>query len=160
MKIESFKRHKSNQGYIAAKYPAVLLYILCLIVSFIPVVSLFSFVLAFVFFFREYDSIFLRLHAAETGLLLLLRGILQVSVNLIEDFLFLQASRSQSNAAWINAMTWSEHLRKVQITLVVVSAAYLLIHGLLSYSYRYWQMPILGKLAKRLEENTRPGPLR
>ncbi len=160
MKIEKFPRHKSNQGYLAAKYPTVIMYGLSAVVLLLPGVHFFAWLIAFVFFFREKDSIFLRLHSASIGLLLLFRSMVQILLVVLQDFIFLWASRSQSNAAILVAVSWAERFNTFTIALLLSCLAIMIVQTVMAYNYRYFHLPVIRRLAKRLEENTRPGPLR
>lgn len=160
MKIRKFPRQKSNQGYLAAKYPCVLMYFLLIIWLLLPVVYPFSWVLAFVFMFREKDSIYLRLHAAQAGLFLLIVGFICLGLRSAGDIITLLAARSENMTAVIAAAAQKTRLGQIAHVLRLAALPILLAEAFFAYPYRWLMLPLLGKGAERLEEKTRPGPLR
>lgn len=160
MRIEQFDRHKSNQGYLAAKYPCVLSYAFAAVFLFIPYAKLLAWLIPFIFFFREKDSRYLRLHTAQSGFLLLFLALLTLLLNTSADVAFYFASRSQSETAVIEALFLGAKLDQAAWGLALASFALLLVESVLAYTYRLLPLPLLGRMAARLEERTRPGPLR
>ncbi len=160
MKIEQFPRQKSSLGYLAAKYPTIIMYAITAILLFIPYVSYLAWLVPFVFFFREKDSKYLRLHAAQGGFLVLIFAVLSLLLTVIGDFVSFFAVRSLSDAAIIQAALVNETLAKITDTLHIVSLLVLILEAIFAYSYRLLYLPLLGKLATRLHDRTDPGPLR
>ncbi len=160
MKIEQFPRQKASLGYLAAKYPAVLQYAVTALLLFIPYVNYVAWLVPFFVFFREKDSKYLRLHAAQTGLLILAFSVLALILVVIGDFVSFFAVRSLSDAAIIQAALLNETLAKATDTLRIISLLILVLEAVLAYRYRLLHLPLLGKLALRLHDRTDPGPLR
>ncbi len=160
MKIENFVRHKATHGYLAAKYPAVLLYGLLAILLFVPYLRYLAWLLAMVIFFREKDSRFLRLHAAQAGLLTLIFSLLSLSLAFAGDIIQLLAVRSRDNDAMIQASFVTSALAGVVQGLAFAILLIFIIEALLAYTYRILYLPLVGKGAKKLCDRTDPGPLR
>ncbi len=160
MRIRKFARHKSNQGYIAAKYPCVIMYFLLLIWLLLPWVYPFAWVLAFVFMFREKDSVYLRLHAAQTGLFLLIIGLICLLLRVSGDIVQLIAARSQNMTAVFEAAGKKAKLEEIADVLRFLAMPFLALEAFFAYPYRWLAFPLLGKAAELLEDKTRPGPLR
>lgn len=160
MRIRKFARHKSNQGYLAAKYPCVLMYFLLAIWLLLPWVYPFAWILAFVFLFREKDSVYLRLHAAQAGLLLLVMGLICLGLRSAGDLNALAAAQSRNMTAIFAAAETKARLDKLAHIFRLAVLPLLLAEAVLAYPYRWLQLPLLGRLAERLEDKTRPGPLR
>ena len=121
MKIESFNRHKSSIAFIAAKYPTIIMYFLSSIFLFIPYVGVLAWVIAFLFFFKEESSEFLRLHAAQIGFIMMLYSVVTLIFAIIGDFILSSANSSRSEVAIINALTIQGYLgTAVRILRIIV----------------------------------------
>lgn len=160
MRIRNFVRHKSNQGYLAAKYPCVLMYLLLAVWILIPVVYPFAWVLAVIFLIREKDSVYLRLHAAQAMLFLLLLGLVCLGLRSAGDLIMLRAAGSENMKAVFIAAEKQAKLLKTADVLRCLAFPYLLCEAIFAYVYRWLRFPLFGFLAEKLEEKTRPGPLR
>ena len=160
MKIDKFQRHKSSQGFIAAKYPTVLMYILSSLVLFIPYVGIFAWLIAFLFFFRESDSKFLRVHSAQNGFLLMLYSVVELILSIIGGAILSSANESMNQDAIISALITQGNLgnaaRIIRFIILVINIVFVL----LAYNYRFFNIPVLGKLAYRLHDRTDSGPLK
>lgn len=160
MKIDKYKRHKSTIGYLAAKYIAVLMYILSTIVLFIPYVGVFAWLVAFVFFYLEKDSEMVRLHSAQNGFLLLIYSIVDLLLKVIADVFIRMALSSRSEVAYMNALVLQSHFNTAMRIVALIILILNLLMIFFAYNYRFLNLPGLSKLAKALHDKTKPGPLR
>ncbi len=160
MKLEKFSRHKATHGYMAAKYPAILMNIALAILIFIPGITYLAWLLAFIFLYREKDSDFLRLHQSQNVFLLLILSILRLALSTTGDFLIRRAVRFQSQNLYMQSLIWNKRLDLLGLSLQIIVLIILIVQAFMAYSYIFLKLPGLGTLAHKLEEATRPGPLR
>ena len=155
MKIESFNRHKSSIAYIAAKYSTIIMYFLSSIFLFIPYVGVLAWLIAFLFFFREESSEFLRLHAAQIGFIMMLYSVVALILDIIGDFILSSATSSRKEAAIINAMTIQGYLGNATRILRIIVLILAIVNVVLAYRYKFCHYSVFGKMAKRLHEKTK-----
>ena len=110
--------------------------------------------------YKEQDSKFLRLHAAQSGFIFLFYSIINLSLKIIADIILSRATSSRSETAFINALQVQDNLnqtiRIIQVVILLINAVQII----LAYNYRFWNIPLLSSLARRLEKKTDSGPLR
>lgn len=155
MKIESFNRHKSSIAFIAAKYPTIIMYFLSSIFLFIPYVGVLAWVIAFLFFFKEESSEFLRLHAAQIGFIMMLYSVVTLILAIIGDFILSSANSSRSEVAIINALTIQGYLGTAVRILRIIVLILAIVNAVLAYRYKFCHYSVFGKMAKRLHEKTK-----
>lgn len=136
------------------------MYFLLAIWLWLPVVFPFAWIPALLFLFREKDSVFLRLHAAQMVLCLLLFGLAVTGIRLAGDAVQYTAAASQSMTAVFEAALTRKKLDGAVTILRLAMLLPLAAEAILAYTYRLYEAPGLGRLAERLEKKTRPGPLR
>ncbi len=159
-RIETYKRHKSSIGYLAAKYPVVLMYILSTAVIFIPYIGIFAWLVAFLFFFQERDSKLIRVHSAQNGFALMVYSVINLILTIIGNAVMNSAINSRNDAAIINAVSVQANLNTAIRVLQFVFLLINVVMIILAYNYKFFNFPGLGKLAHRLHDRTDGGPIK
>lgn len=144
--------HKSTIG-LDANIWVLLLFIITIILSFIPGVQFVAWLLPLIFFLIEKNSDFVKYYAMQMVALYIINAIIDIVLSIIGFAISLSAVASIGSLNFFGAYSGFIGAAVMSIITVVVAvlfAVLAIVAMIKAYNYTIYEMPVVGKFAEKL----------
>ena len=150
--------HRSSISNMDANNATTLLYILCIFVSGIPGIKLFTWILPVIVYGLEKESDFVKWHAAQATALYIIKSILSLAVSIFSftSTVSLLANHGGILDRLFNVLGNFGTMTLYRLSFGIPILIFAIIAAIKSYEYEYYTIPLLGgivRFVKRILES-------
>lgn len=151
MKNQVYELHKSSIGDMNANIMAMLTYVASVVVSWIPVIRYFAWLVPLVLFFMEKQSKFVKFHAMQSFVLNLACAALTFLISVIIGGI-VSASVVNIYAAY-SALGLLGFIGFLTMAVCLVITVFAIIAMVKAYGFKEYHIPLAGGIAEKLVGN-------
>ncbi len=147
MKIEQQPAHNSSIGKNSAAIISLLVYILPMVLNFVPYVKFVAWLVPLIVFVIEDDSMFVKFHAMQAFLLRLVVVATSIILSILGVF------GALNNIAKSDVVGAVQNMSLYGVIIIIIAIVYIvltIICAIFALMYKELHLPLLGNLAEQL----------
>ncbi len=148
MNIRQVQPHKSSIGDMNANIMAFLVYIIAIVISFIPVVTYVSWLVPLIIFLIEKKSSFVKFHAMQSLLLYAVATVISIIFAIITAIITAGALAAAASGNFTGAFGGAVAIGIIALIIGIIFAVLGILSMIFAFQYKQFKIPVIGNIAE------------